>query len=69
MNPTPVAEASQPFMVKRLTPLQRDVPAGFDEFFESLYLLNAEEEPEERGLPEGLRLMADPRAIQICSSL
>ena len=56
-------------MVKRLTPLQRDVPAGFDEFFESLYHLNAEEEPEERGLPEGLRHMADPRAIQICSNL
>jgi hypothetical protein len=56
-------------MVKRLALQQRDVPAGFDEIFEGLYHLNAGEEPKERGLPEGLRLMAGSRAIQICSNL
>ena len=56
-------------MLERLALQQRDVPAGFDEILEGLYHLNAGEGPEERELPEGLRLMAGSRAIQICSNL
>jgi len=55
-------------MLERLALRQRDVPAGFDEIFEGLYHLNAEEESEKRGLLEGLRLMAGSGAIQICSN-
>ena len=35
---------------------------GFDEFYGNLYHLNAEEEPELRGLSEGVRLPELPRS-------